>query len=131
MKLLLDTHVLLWWLAGDRKLGRRAAALIGDPANAVSVSAATAWEIAIKAGLGRIELDEPPEVFLPRELQRGGFVELPVTVVHALAVRTLPRHHADPFDRLLVAQARQETMRLVTGDEIFGAYGVSTISARD
>jgi len=129
LNLLLDTHALLWWLASDRKLGPFAKKQVADPGNVVWVSAATAWEIAIKVGIGRLDLGEPPEQCLPREIERGGFRSLAVTVAHALAVRTLPRHHADPFDRLLIAQAVTDGLRIVTADSAFDRYGVATLAA--
>ncbi len=129
MNLLLDTHSLLWWLDDSPRLGRQARARIADPRNPVWVSAVTAWEIAIKAGLGRLDLGEPPEACLPRELERGGFRALAVGFDHALGVRGLPRHHDDPFDRLLIAQARAERLVIVTADKAFGAYDVATVAA--
>lgn len=126
---LVDTHVLLWWLDDSPKLGARARAQIADPLSAIWMSAATAWEIAIKVGLGRLDLSEPPEICLPRELERGQFRTLPVTVAHALAVRRLPAHHSDPFDRLLVAQARLEGLSIITVDPVLARYGVMTIDA--
>jgi PIN domain nuclease of toxin-antitoxin system len=131
MTLLLDTHTFLWWLEGSRKLGRRARATIGAAESAVWVSAATAWEIAIKMALGRLALREPPETCLPREILHSGFQTLAISVAHALAVRALPLHHADPFDRMLVAQAEAEGMTLVTADSIFERYGVPTLDARE
>ena len=124
MNLLLDTHTLLWWLGGDRRLGRRAAAFIAEPRNLVWVSAATAWEIVIKVALGRLEK------CLPREIERSHFRPLPITVEHALEVAALPHHHTDPFVRLLIAQARREGMKMVTSDPAFEAYGISILSAR-
>ena len=129
MSLLLDTHAFLWWLDDDPRLGGDARARIADPAAIVFVSAATAWEIAIKSGLGRLHLAEPPEDCVPREIERGRFRALPITVDHALAVRTLARHHGDPFDRLLIAQARCEGLRIVTADAAFAAYPIATIAA--
>jgi PIN domain nuclease of toxin-antitoxin system len=124
VRLLLDTHALLWWLADNRKLGRRAREAIADPRATVWVSAASAWEIAIKVALGRLELPEAPEVCLPREIEQNHFTPLPVTLEHALAVASLPAHHADPFDRLLIAQAQIENLTLVTADEAFAPYDV-------
>jgi PIN domain nuclease of toxin-antitoxin system len=131
MTLLLDTHTFLWWLEGSRKLGRRARRTIGAAESAVWVSAATAWEIAIKTALGRLTLSEAPETCLPREILRSGFQPLAISIGHALAVRALPPHHADPFDRLLVAQAEAEGMTLVTADTVFERYGVPTLDARE
>ncbi len=129
MTLLLDTHVFLWWLEDNPHLGPKSRAAIADPDNTVWVSAATAWEIAIKTGLGRLEMSEPPEEVLPRQIERGGFHPLAISVEHALAVRTLSRHHRDPFDRLLIAQAMAEDLRLVTADSAFAHYDVRLIAA--
>lgn len=131
MTLLLDTHVLLWWLQDSRRLGKRARAAIEQPGSLVFVSAASAWEIAIKMALGRLDLGEPPEVCLPRELERSAFEPLAVTVEHAAAVAGLPALHSDPFDRLLVAQARAEGLQLVTGDDAIRRYQVRTLDARE
>jgi PIN domain nuclease of toxin-antitoxin system len=130
MTLLLDTHPFLWWLDGSRKLGRRARRSIEAAEASVWVSAATAWEIAIKVGSGRLSLDEPPDVCLPREIERSRFQPLAITVAHALAAGTLPPHHADPFDRVLVAQAEAEGLILVTADTIFERYDIRTLDAR-
>jgi len=111
-------------------LGAATRALIVNTTTLVWGSAATAWEIAIKTALGRLEWDEPPEICLPRELERSAFAQLPVSLAHALAVRALPVHHRDPFDRLLIAQAQLEQLSLVTADPIIARYDVSTIDAR-
>ncbi len=129
MTLLLDTHVLLWWLAASPKLGAGARKAIASPDATVWISAATAWEIAIKTSLGRLTLGEPPDVALPRELDRNGFRPLAVTIAHALAVRRLPTHHMDPFDRLLIAQAALEGLTLVTADPILRRYDVVVLDA--
>jgi PIN domain nuclease of toxin-antitoxin system len=125
MTLLLDTHVLLWWLEDPRKLSRQAKKAIQDGANRVYVSAAVAWEIAIKKSLGK--LDAPDD--LEAMLDSNRFLSLPVTIPHALAVLGLPEHHRDPFDRMLVAQALHEGFRLVTRDQEIAKYGVATIIA--
>ena len=130
MKLLLDTPVLLWWLNGSSKLGKRARAAIANPQSAVWVSAAVVWEIVIKDALGRLAMAEPLDVCLPRELEQLDFQRLPVSMAHALAVRSLADHHADPFDRMLVAQATADGLVLVTADPVFRAYGVETLDAR-
>lgn len=95
----------------------------------VFVSAASAWEIAIKSGHGRLRLAAPPEDCIPPEIERGGFRPLAITVDHALAVRSLARHHDDPFDRLLIAQAMCEGLTIVTTEPAFAAYGVATLAA--
>lgn len=122
MKLLLDTHAFLWWIGDDRRLSQPARGAIADPGNEVSFSAASAWELAIKAGLGRIEMDDPLGPFLEEQTKRNGFRVLPVLLGHAVAVAELPPHHRDPFDRLLVAQALAEGMTLVSGDRALRKY---------
>lgn len=123
MKLLLDTHVLLWWLTDDPRLGPELRSAISDPDALVHVSAATVWEIAIKEALGRIDLDADLAV----EIEAGGFIELPIQARHALAAGRLPRHHGDPFDRMLVAQAREEQLTLVSQDGALAAYDVDLL----
>ena len=124
MRLLLDTHALLWWLSDDARLGKTAAAAIAE-ADLVAVSAASAWEIGIKQASGK--LAGPDD--LQAELATNGFTELPVTVAHALAAGALPPHHADPFDRMLVAQSRLEGLTLVTRDDRLAAYGIAHLRA--
>jgi PIN domain nuclease of toxin-antitoxin system len=127
MRLLLDTHSFLWFIMGDSKLSAIARAAIEDPANEKLVSAASLWEIAIKASLGKLTLAEPFGVIIPRELRRNGFAILPIGVAHANRISTMPFHHRDPFDRLLVAQAQQDSLALVGLDPQFDAYGVMRI----
>jgi PIN domain nuclease of toxin-antitoxin system len=122
--LLLDTHVVLWWLAEDDRLTPTMREAIADPARPVVVSAASAWEMAIKAGLGKLTI--PGD--LAGELGRQGFGELPVTVEDGVAAGALPRHHADPFDRMLIAQAARRRFVLVTADRRFADYDVLTLS---
>jgi PIN domain nuclease of toxin-antitoxin system len=123
VKILLDTHVYLWWLRADRKLTRKLAEAIADPAHTVLVSAASVWEAAIKSALGRLDVDGD----LVAEIEANGFVELPVTARHAQLAGALPRHHEDPFDRLLVAQAALEGVRLATIDPAFRHYDVALL----
>ena len=125
MRLLLDTHVLLWWLANDTALGGETRAGISDPDSAVYVSAATVWEISIKRALGKLEA---PSDLLHR-LESNRFETLPMTASHAQTAGALPRHHDDPFDRMLVAQAMLEKLTLITGDPRMNAYGVGILSA--
>ena len=127
--LLLDTHVLLWWLSGDRRLGAKAKAAIRRRDTSVFVSAASLWEIAIKVALGRLDLEGPPQSWLPPELDKHSFRDLPVTGMHALGVASLPEIHRDPFDRVLVAQARAEGLTLVSGDERVLEYPVGLMDA--
>lgn len=124
MKLLLDTHVLIWWLAND-PLQPSAFDAIRSPRNVVCVSAASAWEIGIKVGLGKLR---PPESLSAR-LREERFTPLPVTIVHGLHTAELPLLHGDPFDRLLVAQAQIEGLTIVTRDERIARYEVETLAA--
>ena len=124
MRLLLDTHALLWALAKPEKLPARAADAITSPRNTVYVSAVNTWELAIKASLGRVRL---PFADLPGTIERAGFAELAITIAHSLRVRDLPPHHRDPFDRLLVAQAVDEGLNLVSGDSAIRSYPVQTL----
>lgn len=126
MNLLLDTHVLLWTLDDDPSLSSEARAAITNGSNIVFVSAATAWEISIKKALGKLQV--PSGDYLD-ELRRHRFTPLDITTEHALAVENLPPHHADPFDRMLVAQAQTEGLALVTGDARLSAYSVQIIVA--
>jgi PIN domain nuclease of toxin-antitoxin system len=123
VNLLLDTHVLIWWDEG-RRLAAEARRAIAD-ADSVYVSAASAWEVAIKTGLGRLR----PIRTVEQAVDESGFLELPVTFRHAERVGKLPPHHRDPFDRLLIAQADVEELTLVTRDAVFARYGVAVIGA--
>ncbi len=118
MKLLLDTQIYLWILDDSPRLNQRARELI-LAADQVLLSAATIWEAVIKNALGKLRVDP---ALLVAEIARSGFVELPITARHAAAVRTLPMHHKDPFDRLLVAQALTEPARFLTSDATLAAY---------
>ncbi len=118
MRLLLDTHIYIWAVMGSRRLTRSARAMIRD-ADSVFVSAASIWEAAIKAGLGKLDADAG---LLASEIEPSGFIELPVRAAHAAMVAKLPDIHRDPFDRLLIAQAIIEPLRLVTSDESLAAY---------
>ena len=126
MRLLLDTHALLWALAAPAKLPAKTAAGIRDPANSVFISAASAWEIAIKVALRKLTADLDEIVSTSVEV---GFEELAVTLAHARRVRSLPPLHRDPFDRMLVAQALEEGLTIVTRDAAVGDYGVPTLWA--
>jgi PIN domain nuclease of toxin-antitoxin system len=125
--LLLDSHVLLWFLWDDPSLSGSAKALIEDADNRKLVSVASCWEIAIKAGLGKLDLGEPSRSFLQREIARNNFELLPISLAHATKVEDLPTHHRDPFDRLLTAQLIVEGLSLVSVDTIFDQYGVARL----
>jgi PIN domain nuclease of toxin-antitoxin system len=125
VNLLLDTHVLLWWLGEPDKLRAPVRRAIADPRNSVYVSAVSAWEIAIKIGTGKLVLPPDARSWLPEAVQASHFTPLPVTIEHALGVEHLPRHHADPFDRLLISQTVAERLTLVTADPQLAPYGVA------
>jgi PIN domain nuclease of toxin-antitoxin system len=122
VRLLLDTHVLLWWLTDDRKLSKHARDMIANSDNDVLVSSASIWEVSIKAALGRldVELDD-----LEDAIARNGFRPLPIGFRHAITAGRLPPVHRDPFDRMLVAQASVEELRLVSHDRVFERYGLN------
>ncbi len=124
MKLLLDTHILLWWLSDDPVLPAAAKAAIGDPASEVFVSAATVWEIAIKHALGRLDF---PIAGMPAIIGQAGFTPLGIAVEHAILAGGLPPHHHDPFDRMLVAQARHEGLTIVSADAMIRRYPVAVL----
>ena len=127
MKVLLDTHTFLWWNMDDPRLSWRAREVIADGRNEIYLSAASAWEIAIKAARGWLILPEPPGRYIASRMGLHRFQPLPVQVSHATHVYELPPHHADPFDRILIAQSQLEKMPLVTGDEEIGRYEVETV----
>lgn len=127
MRLLLDTHAFLWWIEDDPALGSSARAAIDLPTNPVFISAASAWEIAIKRSQGTLEA---PRGDVATWIAAEGFAELEIAVRHGTAAGTLPLHHRDPFDRVLVAQAQLEDMALVTADSVLAAYDVAIIPAR-
>lgn len=127
MKLLLDTHVLLWAASEPGQLTSVARDALEDGTNDVFVSVVSAWEIAIKQSLGKLELSKPAEQWLPDVLRRTGFELAEVGLGAALRVRALPWHHRDPFDRLLVAQAAEDGYTIVTRDGSLEAYGISVL----
>ncbi len=127
MRLLLDTHAFLWFCQDDPSLSAAAKALIENLVDSKSVSVASCWEIAIKAGLGKLTLGEPSQAYIPNALTRTGLELLPITLAHVTGVETLPPHHRDPFDRLLIAQAIAERMAIVSADKAFDAYGVTRL----
>ena len=127
MRLLLDTQIFLWFLENERKIPETARAAIHDTGNAVFVSAAALWEIAIKASIGRLRMSAEDVRRLPELIDASGFDELPILGRHAVGVQALPWHHRDPFDRLMIAQARAENLRIVSVDSILRSYDVSLL----
>lgn len=125
MRLLLDTHVWLWWVGEPQRLRPQTLDAISARTSDVYLSVASVQEIVVKHALGRLSLPEPPESFIPSRLGRDRIHPLPVELAHALEVAMLPSHHRDPFDRLLVAQARKEGLTLVTADPLVSLYPVS------
>lgn len=121
MKLLLDTHTFIWWLKNDPTLFEGAKKAIANPNNLIFVSAASAWEIAIKKSLGK--LDAPDD--LETQIEKHNFQPLPITIAHGVAVGKLPWHHKDPFYRIIIAQAMCESMTIITRDKKFNFYNVS------
>jgi len=127
VNLLLDTHAFLWWVAASGELSRKARSAIGSARNECFVSVASGWEIAIKVSLGKLRIDGALDRFLPEQLAANGFRALAIDLKHAARVATLPFHHRDPFDRLLVAQALEEDLAIVTADPVIAKYGVSRV----
>lgn len=118
MHVLLDTHIFIWWLNDDVHLSKKARLLIND-ADDIYISSASVWEAAIKVKLGKLDVDID---LLANSIASEGFIELPVSVKHAVSVLTLPQHHRDPFDRILLAQAMSEPLRLITADQSLQVY---------
>jgi PIN domain nuclease of toxin-antitoxin system len=125
VNLLIDAHVLCWWIADQPELAVEARAAIADPDNIVGVSTATIWELAIKQAAGRLEFDGD----FAEELEANRFDILPIALDHAMAAATLPPHHNDPFDRMLIAQAQIERLTIVTRDRRIPQYGVPVLAA--
>jgi PIN domain nuclease of toxin-antitoxin system len=127
MRCLLDTHALLWWLFDDPKLSTQARDLIAEPENDLLVSAASAWEIATKHRIGK--LPEAGDIVqqLPMYVRKARFTELGISIEHALLAGSLPGPHRDPFDRMLIAQARMQNIPMITLDPVFRDYGVTVI----
>jgi PIN domain nuclease of toxin-antitoxin system len=127
MKFLLDTHTFLWWNMDDLQLSSSVKAIIADGQNDILLSAATAWEISIKTTKGRLVLPEFPTEYFSRRMELNRFKPLPIQISHALRVYDLPRHHDDPFDRLLVAQSQLESLPLLSKDEEIRKYEVEVV----
>ncbi len=127
MRLLLDSHTFLWFVLKDPQLSRAADALITDPANDILVSPATYWEIAIKVGKKKLDLLASYDDFLKRGIEGNDFEVLPIATKHTSLLTTMPMHHKDPFDRLLIAQGLVEQIPIVSVDSAFDAYGVTRL----
>jgi PIN domain nuclease of toxin-antitoxin system len=124
MRLLLDTHVFLWYISADARLPAAHRSAIQDSGNEVFLSAASVWESVVKHGLGKLPLPEPPALYLPRQRARHGIGALPVNEEDMAALASLPPLHRDPFDRMLIAQAIHHSLTLATVDEAFTEYAV-------
>lgn len=129
MRFLVDTHCWLWYLLSPEKLNSASQAALGDSTHSVFFSTASTWEIVIKAALGKLELPLPPSRYIPDRLAQLGHQSLPILQEHVLHLETLPLHHKDPFDRLLLCQAQVEDLVLITADRAFAAYGQALLWA--
>ena len=127
-RILLDTHVWLWMNGSPSLLSQRAEEILADEENQLCLSAVSAWEIAIKFALGKLELPLPPERYVSSRMTANGVRPIPIQHDHAIQAGALPPHHRDPFDRMLVAQAQQLEMQLMTDDQKIGLYDVSILS---
>lgn len=127
MRLLLDTHTFIWWMTNDRALPASAREMIGREDNDIFLSAATAWEMAIKHKIGKLPIVAGFIADVPGAMEAEGFVELPVSVVHGQMAGALDGHHKDPFDRMLIAQALCEELTLVSNETRFDTYGVTRL----
>ena len=129
MRVLLDTQCFLWMSLAPERFSPRTRRLVEAQGTLLYFSAASAWEISIKYALGKLRLPEPPVAYVPARVAALGVQPVPIDQQHALHVATLPPHHRDPFDRLLVAQAQLDDLTILTADPLFDAYDVSTIAA--
>ncbi len=127
MRVLVDTHVFLWWVEGDRALPAKARSALADPDNECLLSLASVWELAIKISLGKLRLALPVRRYVAEHVAANGFQLLDIGLSHLGRVETLATHHRDPFDRLLIAQALEEKLPVVTADPVFRKYGVKRI----
>lgn len=127
MKLLLDTQVFLWWIVDEESLSDHARNLMRDGSNILFLSAASAWEIAIKASIGRLDIGGEPAQVIAEQMAANAIQPLPIQVSHALHTYDLPAHHRDPFDRLLIAQSQVENLPILTADRLISRYEVNTV----
>jgi PIN domain nuclease of toxin-antitoxin system len=127
LRLLLDTHIFLWFAFGSPKLSQSARELIEDPAHETLLSIASVWETSIKVGIGKLQIKQPVEEFFREQMVRQGIGLLPITMEHAARVSLLPTHHRDPFDRLLVAQSLTEYIPILSADSVLDAYKLTRL----
>jgi PIN domain nuclease of toxin-antitoxin system len=127
MKLLLDTHVFIWWDSNPARLSKKALALCSDPGNTLLLSVASAWEMQIKMQMGKMQLSFPLQDIIREQQKDNGLQIIPVELEHVLALQSLPAHHRDPFDRLLIAQALAESAVLVSRDKTFSKYQLDLV----
>ena len=127
MKVLLDTHALIWWITDDERLSSHARSIISNGDNELLLSSASGWEIVAKARLGRIHLPGKPEAFIAEQLSLNSIQSLPIYMSHALHVYNLPFHHRDPFDRMIIAQAQLEDLPILTMDPQIEKYEIKVI----
>jgi PIN domain nuclease of toxin-antitoxin system len=127
MRVLVDTHVFLWWVEGNRALPARARAALADQENECLFSMVSTWELAIKAGLGKLKLTLPVQRYVVEHVAANGFRMLDIRMAHIGRLESLDPHHGDPFDRLLIAQALEEKLPVVTADPVFRKYGVKRV----
>ena len=127
MKLLLDTQCWLWWFANPERLNTEAIESLGEEKNQLYLSVASIWEIAIKVSLGKLNLPEPPSEYIPSRMMMLGVTSVDIKGIHAILAASLPYHHRDPFDRMIIAQSQIEQMQIVTADSVFNQYDVNLI----
>jgi PIN domain nuclease of toxin-antitoxin system len=127
MRALLDTHAFLWWTTDDPRVSRHVRELLRDPTNTFFFSAASAWELIIKAQQGKLKLPVHAAPFIREQLVLNAFLTLPIDLAHALHLHILPMHHQDPFDRILIAQSQVEKLPIVTADPLIAQYQVEAI----
>ncbi len=124
MRLILDTHTFLWFIFGDPQLSLTAVELLRDPVNEKLLSIASPWEVGIKVSAGKLTLSEPLEAYFDEQMKLNSVKMLPITLAHVACVSTLPLHHRDPFDRMLIAQSLMENIPIISADAAFDAYSV-------
>jgi PIN domain nuclease of toxin-antitoxin system len=126
MRALLDTHTFLWAISGDQKLSRRAGEIFAGPSD-LWLSVASIWEILTKVQIGKMLLPEPTGPYIVKKLAENRIETLPVSLDHVLKIETLPLHHRDPFDRILIAQSLKENLPLITSDSVFNHYDIELV----